>query len=148
MLIDPCALLSLLLSLLLFAFYISKIASSLSVSENNSCLKFVDHSLSHIYVKVYIVPEHKRATKRKTPLLILERKNEKANSKNNVKSFDSEDEDSRKGSAMQARRKIVSSLRRGSQFSLKKKKDNDQGNVIDFMLLAKRTLMKFDCLGD
>ena len=104
--------------------------------------------MSHIYVKVYIVPEHKRATKRKTPLLILERKNEKANSKNNVKSFDSEDEDSRKGSAMHARRKIVSSLRRGSQFSLKKKKDNDQGNVIDFMLLAKRTLMKFDWLGD
>lgn len=100
-----------------------------------------DHNLSHIYVKVYIVPEHKRATKRKTPLLILERKNEKANSKNNVKSFDSEDEHSRKGSAMQARRKIVSSLRRGSQFSLKKKKDNDQvtslqGNAVAIYRLS------------
>lgn len=100
-----------------------------------------DHNLSHIYVKLYIVPEHKRATKRKTPLLILERKNEKANSKNNVKSFDSEDEDSRKGSAMQARRKIVSSLRRGSQFSLKKKKDNDQvtslqGNAVAIYRLS------------
>lgn len=100
-----------------------------------------DHNLSHIYVKLYIVPEHKRATKRKTPLLILERKNEKANSKNNVKSFDSEDEDSRKGSAMHARRKIVSSLRRGSQFSLKKKKDNDQvtslqGNAVAIYRLS------------
>lgn len=100
-----------------------------------------DHNLSHIYVKLYIVPEHKRATKRKTPLLILERKNEKANSKNNVKSFDSEDEDSRKGSAKHARRKIVSSLRRGSQFSLKKKKDNDQvtslqGNAVAIYRLS------------
>lgn len=100
-----------------------------------------DHSLSHIYIKLYIVPDHKRATKRKTPLLILERKNEKANSKNNVKSFDSEDEDSRKGSAMHARRKIVSSLRRGSQFSLKKKKDNDQvtslqGNAVAIYRLS------------
>lgn len=86
-----------------------------------------DHSLSHIYMKLYIVPEHKRSTKRKTPLLTLERKNEKANSKNNVKSLDSEDEDSEKGSGKHARQKIVSSLRRGSQFSLKKKKKgNDQ----------------------
>lgn len=100
-------------------------------------------------MKLYIVPEHKRSTKRKTPLLTLERKNEKANSKNNVKSLDSEDEDSEKGSGKHARQKIVSSLRRGSQFSLKKKKKgNDQGNVIDFMLLAKCTLMKIDCLGD
>ena len=97
---------------------------------------------------MYIVPEHKRATKRKTSLLILGAKNENPNSSNNVKSLDNEDEDAGKGSGKRATRKIVSSLRRGSQFSLKKKKDNDQGNIVDFMILAECTSMKFDCLGD
>ena len=97
----------------------------------NVFLPFSDHNLSHIYLKTYIVPDHKKATKRKTPLLTLGRKDGSQSSSSNVTSWDGEEDDHGKRSGKRAGQRLVSSLKRGTRFSLKKKREKDQGILIN-----------------
>ena len=86
-----------------------------------------DHNLSHVYVKCYIVPDFKKATKRKTALHTLLQNDGGRSSSDSVASWSSEDNNLGKPSEKSRGKKFVSSLRRGSRFSSKKKKDQDQG---------------------
>ena len=88
---------------------------------------FSDHNLSHIYMKAYIVPDHKKATKQKTPLLTLGSKGGSQGSSSNVTSWNAEEDDHDKRSGKRAGHRLVSSLKRRTRFSLKKKKEQDQG---------------------
>lgn len=92
---------------------------------------FSDHNMSHIYLKTYIVPDHKKATKRKTPLLTLGRKDGSQSSSSNVTSWDGEQDGHGKHSGKRAGQRLVSSLKRGTRFSLKKKREQDQGILIN-----------------
>lgn len=89
---------------------------------------FTGHNFSHVYLKTYIVPDHKKATKCKTPLYKLGRKVESQISSSGVTNWDGEEDNHRKRSGKHAGQKLVSSLKRGTGFSLKKKKDKEQGN--------------------
>ena len=96
------------------------------VKENVSWF-LADHNLSHVYVKCYIVPDFKKATKRKTALHTLLRNDGGRSSSDSVASWSSEDNNLGKPSEKSRGKKFVSSLRRGSRFSSKKKRDQDQG---------------------
>lgn len=89
-----------------------------------------DHSLSHIYIKTYILPDHKRATKRKTPLMTLGRKGE-GQSSSQVTSLDNENNNHGKRSGKQAGQNFMSTLKRGSRLSLKKKKDDSEVSSLE-----------------
>lgn len=92
------------------------------------CKQFSDHNISHIYVKSYIIPDQKKATKRKTSLLKLGPKSGGRSSSDSVTTWDSEENVHGKHSGKRMGQRLASSLKRGTRFSSKKKKDRDQGN--------------------
>lgn len=85
--------------------------------------------MSHIYIKGYVIPDQRKATKRKTSLLTLERTGPDGgrSSSDSVMSLDSEEGDHGKRSEKGMGKRFVSSLKRGTRFSSKKKKEQDQG---------------------
>lgn len=95
---------------------------------------FSDHNLSHIYMKTYIVPDHKKATKKKTSLLTLGPKDGSQSSSSHVTSWDDKEDDHGKRSRKRAGQRLVSSLKRGTRFSLKKKREQDQGILINYII--------------
>ena len=84
--------------------------------------------MSHIYVKCYIVPDQRKATKRKTSLFTLVRNDGGRSSSDSVTSWSSEENDCGKRSEKRVGQRFVSSMKRGTRLSSKKKRDQDQGN--------------------
>ena len=87
---------------------------------------FLDHNMSHIYVKGYLIPDKHKATKRKTSLLKLQRAEEGRSSRDSVTYWDSEEAECEKSSAKRMSQRLVSSLKRGTRSSSQKKKSQDQ----------------------
>ena len=82
--------------------------------------------MSHVYVKGYLVPDKSKSTKRKTALHKLQRIDAKQSSTDSVTSWDGEEAEREKPSEKRMSQRLVSSLKRGTRLS-QKKKGPDQG---------------------
>ena len=83
--------------------------------------------MSHVYVKGYLIPDRNKSTKRKTALHKLQRIDRKQSLNDSVTSWNSEeDEHDEKPRERKMSQRLVSTLKRGTRSS-QKKKGQDQG---------------------
>ncbi|XP_078373945.1 uncharacterized protein LOC144657477 [Oculina patagonica] len=80
-----------------------------------------DHNMSHVYVKAYLIPDKSKSTKRKTSLHKLQRIDAQQSSTDSVTSWDGVEAENEKPSEKGMGRRLVSSLKRGTRLSQKKK---------------------------
>ena len=89
-------------------------------------LYFPDHNMSHVYVKGYLIPDRNKSTKRKTALHKLQCIDRKQSLNDSVNSWNSEEDEHEKPRERKMRQRLVSTLKRGTRSS-QKKKGQDQG---------------------
>lgn len=85
--------------------------------------------MSHVYVKAYLIPDKSKSTKRKTSLHKLQRIDAQQSSTDSVTSWDGEEAEHEKSSEKRMGRRLVSSLKRGTRLS-QKRKGQDQGKIL------------------
>ena len=84
-------------------------------------LYFLDHNMSHVYVKGYLIPDRHKSTKRKTALHKLQRIDSKGSLNDNVTSWNSEEAEREKPREKRLSKRLVSTLKRETRSSQKKK---------------------------
>ena len=82
--------------------------------------------MSHVYVKGYLIPDRNKSTKRKTALHKLQRIDRKQSLNDSVTSWNSEEDELEKPRGRKMSQRLVSTLKRGTRSS-QKKKGQDQG---------------------
>lgn len=87
---------------------------------------FLDHNMSHVYVKGYLIPDRNKSTKRKTALHKLQRIDQKQSLNDSVTSWNSEEAAHEKPRERRMSKRLVSTLKRGTRSS-QKKKGQEQG---------------------
>jgi len=98
----------------------------LDIINSITILYFPDHNMSHVYVKGYLIPDKSKSTKRKTALHKLQRIDPKESSNDNVTSWNSEEAEREKPRDRKMSQRLVSTLKRGTRSS-QKKKEQDLG---------------------
>ena len=89
-------------------------------------LYFPDHNMSHVYVKGYLIPDRNKSTKRKTALHKLQRIDPKQSLNDSVTSWNGEEAEHEKPRERRMSQRLVSTLKRGTRSS-QKKKGQDHG---------------------
>ena len=87
---------------------------------------FLDHNMTHVYVKGYLIPDRNKSTKRKTALHKLQRIDQKQSLNDSVTRWNSEEAEHEKPRERRMSKRLVSTLKRGTRSS-QKKKGQEQG---------------------